>query len=120
MTAGLVRPPQYFPKNVLLNKSCIESVEEVLCHGDIATETKEFESLATSAGVLVLDTRSAEELAAGHIPRSINIGLSGQFASWVGTLVEDFKQPILLVCELEQEEAAISRVARVGYDNTIG
>lgn len=117
---GIAPPPQYFPKNAMLNKKGYESIDEVLSHGARALSPEEFEMTAEAEEAMVLDTRKPTEFAKGFIPNSINIGLDGQFAAWVGALITDLKQPILLVTDLGREEEAVTRLARVGYDNTIG
>lgn len=117
---GIAPPPQYFPKNALMNKKGYESIDTVLSHGARALNPAEFEVAAEAEQALVLDTRKATEFALGYVPNSINIGLDGQFAAWVGALITDLKQPILLVTDKGREEEAVTRLARVGYDNTIG
>jgi hydroxyacylglutathione hydrolase len=117
---GLTTPPQYFPKNVQLNKLGYESFAEVLNRGMQALSAKAFEAAANETEVLLLDTRNPDEFVKGFIPNSINIGLGGNFAPWVGALVPDLKQPILIIAEPGKEEEAITRLSRVGYDNCIG
>jgi rhodanese-related sulfurtransferase len=117
---GLTSPPQYFPKNVQLNKLGYESFTEVLNRGMQALSPKAFEAAANETEALVLDTRNSEEFLKAHIPNSISIGLNGSFAPWVGALIPDLKQPILLIAEKDKEEEAITRLSRVGYDNCIG
>ena len=118
--SGLVPPPAYFPYNVLMNLKGYESLDSVVNRGTRALSPQEFELAADDTDALVLDVRKAETFALGFIPGAINIGLDGQFASWVGTLITDLKQPILLVAEEGNEEEAVIRLARVGYDNCIG
>ncbi|SMO58991.1 MBL fold metallo-hydrolase [Solitalea koreensis] len=120
VTSGILPPPQYFPKNALMNKKGYDSIDEVLQHGSRKLSPAEFETIADAEGALVLDTRKPQEFAKGYVPNSINIGLDGQFAAWVGALVIDLKQPILLITEPGREEEAVTRLARVGYDHTIG
>lgn len=117
---GLTPPPQYFPQNVLLNIKGYESLDEVVERGTQALSPEGFEAAANEVEALILDVRSAQTFAAGFIPNAINVGLGGQFASWVGTLIPDLKQPILLVTDEGQEEESVIRLARVGYDNCIG
>jgi glyoxylase-like metal-dependent hydrolase (beta-lactamase superfamily II)/rhodanese-related sulfurtransferase len=117
---GLTAPPQYFPKNAVMNKTGYVSFDEVLQKGSVALEVDTFEDLANHEGALVLDTRSKEEFAHSHIPNSIFIGLDGNFAPWVGTLITDLKQPIILVADPGREEEVVTRLSRVGYDNTLG
>ena len=118
--SGLVTPPAYFPKNVVMNIQGSESLSRVMQRGKQALSPEAFEAAANETDALVLDVRDAPVFARGFIPDSINIGLEGQFASWVGTLIPDLKQPILLVAEPGREEEAITRLARVGYDYCIG
>lgn len=120
VTSGLAKPPQYFPQNVKMNKEGYESIDVVMERGAQALSPAAFEAAANETGAVVLDTRGAQVFNKGFIPNSINIGLKGDFAPWVGALVPDVKQEILLVTEVGQEEEAILRLARVGYDNVIG
>lgn len=120
VTEGLLPPPVYFPENVMLNKMGYESVDKVLSRGLRALAPEAFEAAANELGALVLDTRSPNTFAKGFIPNSINIGIDGSFAPWVGALIPDIKQPILLVAEPGREEEVVTRLARVGYDNTAG
>lgn len=117
---GLTPPPGYFGYNVMMNKQGYGSYENVLNQGMRALTTAEFEAVAESTGALILDTRDNSVFAKGFIPNSINIGLKGDFAPWVGAMIVDVKQPILLVCEPGTEEEAITRLSRVGFDNVLG
>lgn len=120
VTEGLVDPPQYFPKNAVMNKMGYESIDEVLKKGVTALNPREFETVAETEEALIIDTRNEAEFVKGFIPNSIFIGLDGSFASWVGTLIVDLKQPILFVAPEGREEEVVTRLARVGYDNTLG
>jgi hydroxyacylglutathione hydrolase len=120
VTSGILPPPQYFAKNAAMNKKGYESFDDVYNKGLKSLSPQEFELSANLNGAMILDTRSPQDFAKGFIPSSINIGLSGQFAPWVGALITDLKQPLVLVVEQGKEEEAITRLARVGYDNTIG
>ncbi len=120
VTAGLAPPPQYFPKNAMMNKMGYEQFDEVLAQGNRALAPAEFIAMAEAEGALILDTRSPEEFAAAHVPGSISIGIDGNFAPWVGALIIDIRQPILLVTEEGREEEVVTRLSRVGYDNTLG
>lgn len=120
VTDGLTSPPGYFGMNVAMNKKGYESFETVLNNGMRALSVLEFETAAETTEVLMLDTRPASEFAKGFIPRSINIGINGDFAPWVGALIRDVNQPILLITELGQEEETVTRLSRVGFDNVIG
>lgn len=120
VTEGLQAPPGYFGLNVAMNKQGYESFTTVLQHGMKALSPDEFEAAAENSEALILDTRSASEFAKGFIPQSINIGLAGDFAPWVGAMIVNVKQPLLLVTEVGQEEEAITRLSRVGFDNVLG
>lgn len=117
---GLTPPPAYFPLNVMMNIEGYESIDKVLERGKIALNPTAFEEAASGTGAVVLDTRNPEVFAKGFIPNSINIGIDGNFAPWVGTMISDIKQPILIVTEKGREEEVVTRLARVGYDHTIG
>jgi glyoxylase-like metal-dependent hydrolase (beta-lactamase superfamily II)/rhodanese-related sulfurtransferase len=120
VTTGLLPPPQYFSKNAMLNKQGAGKLDEVYQHGLKKLSPAEFEVAAEETRALVLDTRDPQTFCKAFIPNSINIGINGQFAVWVGTLITDLQQPILLVCDKGKEEECVMRLARVGYDNTIG
>ncbi|MBC2838117.1 rhodanese-like domain-containing protein [Robiginitalea sp. SC105] len=120
LLTGLTAPPGYFPQNVLMNIRGYESLDQVMERGTRALGPEAFEAAANETGALVLDTRDAAVFAKGFIPNSINIGLGGDFAPWVGELIPDVKHPILLVAEPGKEEEAVTRLSRVGYDNTLG
>jgi hydroxyacylglutathione hydrolase len=117
---GLLPPPQYFPLNVKMNKEGYEDIDEVLKRGTQELSPEAFEAAANQTGAIVLDVRHQDSFAKGHIPRSIFIGLDGSFAPWVGSLIADVKQPLLLVTEPGREEEAVTRLSRVGFDNTLG
>ena len=120
VTEGLLPPPKYFPLNVNMNKEGYEDIEEVLERGTRPLSPKAFEAAANETGAIVLDVRHQDDFAKGHVPRSIFIGLNGDFAPWVGALIADVKQPILLVAPKGSEEQAVTRLSRVGFDNTLG
>lgn len=120
VTEGLTTPPAYFPFNVKLNKEGYESISEVMKRGQHALSPDAFETAANEIGAVILDTRDAQAFARGFIPNSINIGIDGNFAPWVGALIPDITQQILLVTDKGREEEVITRLARVGYDYTIG
>jgi glyoxylase-like metal-dependent hydrolase (beta-lactamase superfamily II)/rhodanese-related sulfurtransferase len=120
VTEGLLPPPAYFGMNVAMNKQGYKSFETVLNNGMRALSAKEFEVVAEETGALLLDTRGNTDFANGHIPQSINIGLNGDFAPWVGAMIIDVNQPILLVTEVGKEEEAVTRLSRVGFDNVLG
>lgn len=117
---GLTPPPAYFPQNVMMNIQGYESLEAVMEQGNKPLTPKEFEAVANQQEALVLDVRNEADFVKKHIPGSIFIGLHGQFAPWVGALIKDVKQPILLVTPEGLEEEAITRLSRVGFDNTLG
>lgn len=117
---GLGAPPAYFPQNVLMNIQGYDSLETVMNKANTALEPKAFEALANDAEALVLDVRHENDFVKEHIPNSIFIGLHGNFAPWVGALIMDVKQPILLITPEGKEEETITRLARVGFDNCLG
>lgn len=117
---GLVAPPGYFPLNVMMNIQGYDSIDQVLARGQHAMSPNAFETAANETGALILDTRDAQTFAKGFIPNAINIGIDGSFAPWVGAMIPDIKQEILLVAEPGREAEIITRLARVGYDFTIG
>ncbi|MBT8209947.1 MAG: MBL fold metallo-hydrolase [Eudoraea sp.] len=120
VTEGLLPPPKYFPANVKLNREGYEDIGEVLQRGTQALSPDAFEAAANETGAVILDVRHQDEFVKGHIPRSIFIGLKGDFAPWVGALIADVKQPILLVTPDGKEEETVTRLSRVGFDNTLG
>ena len=119
VTDGLLPPPAYFPMNVRLNKEGYENVDDIIKDA-IAYDAKTFEFVANETDALLLDVRHQDDFIKGHIPKSVFIGINGNFAPWVGALILDSKQPLLLITPLGKEEETIMRLARVGYDNTIG
>ncbi|WP_221393497.1 rhodanese-like domain-containing protein [Dyadobacter sp. NIV53] len=120
ITAGLMPPPAYFPENVMMNIRGYESIDTVLERADHALDPAAFEAAANETDAVMIDTRDAEIFAKAFIPNSINIGINGSFAPWVGTLIPDIKQRILLITDQDREEEVVTRLARVGYDHTIG
>jgi glyoxylase-like metal-dependent hydrolase (beta-lactamase superfamily II)/rhodanese-related sulfurtransferase len=120
LLTGLTAPPVYFPQNVLMNIKGYESLDTIIQRGKRPMPVAEFEAVANETQALILDTRKATDFANGYIPNSINIGIDGNFAQWVGEMVPDVKQQILLVTDPGREEESIIRLSRVGYDNTLG
>ena len=120
VTEGLMPPPAYFPMNVKLNKEGYENIEKVLEKGTHALTPREFELAASETHAVVLDVRSKADYSERHVPRSIFIGLDGSFAPWVGELIKDVSTPILLVVDEDRIEEAVTRLSRVGFDNTLG
>lgn len=120
VTTGLMPPPSYFPLNVMMNIHGYDSIDTVLERGLRALSANEFEVAANETGALMLDVRNAQDFAATFIPNSINIGLQGSFAPWVGSLIPDIKQEILIIAEPGTEEEVVTRLSRVGYDYVIG
>ncbi|MBL7683931.1 MAG: MBL fold metallo-hydrolase [Flavipsychrobacter sp.] len=120
VTTGLMPPPSYFPLNVMMNIHGYDSIDTVLERGLRALSANEFEVAANETGALMLDVRNAQDFAAAFIPNSINIGLQGSFAPWVGSLIPDIKQEILIIAEPGTEEEVVTRLSRVGYDYVIG
>ena len=120
VTEGLLPPPKYFPLNVKMNKEGYEDIADVLDRGTRALSPDAFENAANETGAIVLDVRHQDDFVKGHIPRSIFIGLNGDFAPWVGALIADVKQPLLIVAPLTKEKETVTRLSRVGFDGTIG
>lgn len=120
VTDGLQPPPGYFGMNVAMNKKGYESFETVLNNGLRALSPDEFEAAAENSEALILDTRTSLDFYKGFIPQSVNIGLDGDFAPWVGALIIDVKQPLLLVTDIGKEEEAVTRLSRVGFDHVLG
>lgn len=120
VTTGLMPPPAYFPLNVALNKQGYDSIDEVLKRGTHALSPRAFEAAANETGALILDTRDPQIFAKGFVPNAINIGIDGQFAPWVGALIPDVKQELLIVAEPGREAEVVTRLARVGYDYCLG
>ena len=117
---GLSAPPKYFGMNVAMNKGGYEDFDTILKKGSQPVAAQDFESVAEDMGALILDTRNAADFHKGFVPNAVNIGLQGDFAPWVGAMIVDVQQPILLVTDLGLEEEAITRLARVGFDHVIG
>ncbi|MEE3147255.1 MAG: MBL fold metallo-hydrolase [Bacteroidota bacterium] len=120
VTDGLLPPPSYFPLNVKMNKEGYDHIDEVLERGTQQLTPEAFEAAANETGAVILDVRKAADFAKGHIPRSIFIGIDGSFAPWVGALIADTAQPILLVAPEGREEETVTRLSRVGFDQTLG
>ncbi len=120
VTDGLLPPPAYFGANVAMNKKGYESFDTVFSKANTPLSAEEFETVVEATGALILDTRNNADFYTGFIPQSINIGINGDFAPWVGSLIADVKQPLILVTEVGGEEEAITRLTRVGFDNIVG
>lgn len=120
VTDGLLPPPAYFGANVAMNKKGYDSFENVLSKGLTALSPAQFEAAAEASGALILDTRDSKVFYQGFIPQSVNIGINGDFAPWVGALIGDVKQNLLVVTEPGKEEEVITRLSRVGFDHILG
>ena len=120
VTEGLLPPPSYFPLNVKMNKSGYEDIDAVLDRGTQALDPDSFERIANAEGALILDVRHQSEFVQGHIPQSIFIGIDGSFAPWVGALIGDTQHPLLLITPEGREEETITRLSRVGFDQSLG
>ena len=120
VTDGLVAPPAYFPLNAKMNKQGYEHLDSIIERACLPISAQDFEDLANKTGAIVLDVRNQLDFMQGHIPNSIFIGIDGGFAPWVGALIKDVKQPILLVAPENREAEVIMRLSRVGFDNTLG
>jgi glyoxylase-like metal-dependent hydrolase (beta-lactamase superfamily II)/rhodanese-related sulfurtransferase len=119
VTEGILPPPQYFPKNAVMNKMGYDSFDEVLTKGNRALSLDEFNKEVEN-GALILDVRHQNDFTKGFIPNSLFIGLNGTFAMWVGALIEDINQKIVLIAPEGKEEETVTRLSRVGYDNAVG
>ena len=120
VTDGLLPPPAYFGMNVAMNKKGIPSFENVLNNGMKEINATEFEAIVEDSNALILDTRNSGDFAKGFVPQAINIGINGDFAPWVGALIADVNQPIVLITEIGKEEETVTRLSRVGFDNILG
>lgn len=120
VTDGLLPPPQYFAQNVAMNKSEAVGLDSVLKKGNVPLDVETFEAMANHEGALVLDTRNQKDFVKGHVPNAIFIGIDGSFAPWVGALIPDLQQPIIFLADEGREEEVVTRLSRVGYDNTLG
>lgn len=120
VTDGIMPPPQYFAGNVRMNKEGYTNIDHVLERGQVALDPDTFEAIANHEGALVLDTRAPEDFVAGHIPNSVFIGIDGNFAPWVGAMIPDLEQPLIFIAPEGREEEVVTRLSRVGYDNTLG
>jgi glyoxylase-like metal-dependent hydrolase (beta-lactamase superfamily II)/rhodanese-related sulfurtransferase len=120
VTDGLLPPPQYFPLNVKMNKEGYEDIESVIESGTRPLSPEAFEIAANETGAIILDVRHQDDFAKGHIPQSTFIGIDGGFAPWVGAMIGNVDQAILIVTPEGREEETVTRLARVGFDNTLG
>lgn len=120
VTTGLVAPPQYFPKNAVMNKMGYSSFDDVLTKGMNFLSVDEFKEAMNLEGAIIIDTRHHSKFSLGFIPNSIFIGIDDNFAPWMGVLIEDLEAPILMIADEGREEEVITRMARVGYDNPVG
>ena len=120
VTNGLALPPAYFPQNVQLNSQGYENLENVLKNGLKPIKASDFKRFAIESGAIILDVRHEDDFVKNHIPKSIFIGIQGNFAPWVGAIIGNVKQPLLLVIPTGKEIETLTRLARVGFDNVIG
>ncbi|KGE85422.1 MAG: MBL fold metallo-hydrolase [Phaeodactylibacter xiamenensis] len=120
VTDGLVAPPQYFPKNAVMNKMGYDSIDDILAKGLNPLSVRAFKAAWAEEEALVIDTRHQDDFANGFIPGSIFIGIDDNFAMWVGALITDLQIPILIVADEGRQKEVVTRLARVGYDNPIG
>lgn len=117
---GLVTPPKYFPSNVLMNIQGYDSIDNVIAKGNTPLSPDAFEQLTKTENSVILDTRKADDFGSGFIPGAMNIGIDGDFAVWAGTLIQDIKRPILLIADKDRVTEVVTRLARIGCDNTLG
>ena len=120
VTTGITAPPQYFPKNVLMNQSNNSSIDDILNKGTLPLNIEDFQKLMDQNDVLLIDCRAKTEFVIEHIPGSLFFGLDGSFAPWIGTLIKDLNQKIILICPEGKENEAVTRLARTGYDHSLG
>ncbi len=120
VTTGLSAPPAYFPMNVMMNKSGYANIDEIISKGNSPLSPSDFENVANKSRTIILDVRHEKEFIQGHIPQSIFIGIDGSFAPWVGAVIKDVNQPILIVGKEDRINEVITRLSRVGFDNTLG
>ena len=120
VTTGLSLPPAYFPMNVMMNKSGYANIDEIISKGNSPLSPSDFDNIANDSRAIILDVRHEKEFIQGHIPQSIFIGIDGSFAPWVGAVIKDVNQPILIVAEEDRINEVITRLSRVGFDNTLG
>lgn len=120
VTCGIMPPPQYFPKNAMMNKTGYAEIDNVLSKGNVALDVETYKEMASHSETLVIDTRTQEAFAAEHIPGSLFFGIYGAFAVWVGNLINDLNQPIIFIADEGKEEDVVTRLSRVGYDNSLG
>ena len=120
VTTGLSAPPAYFPMNVMMNKSGYANIDEIISKGNSPLSPSDFENIANESRAIILDVRHEKEFIQGHIPQSIFIGIDGSFAPWVGAVIKDVNQPILIVGKEDRINEVITRLSRVGFDNTLG
>ncbi len=118
--SGILPPPQYFAKNAMMNKTGYDNIDDVLKKGSVALDIETFEAMANHEGAMVLDTRHQTDFVKGFVPNSIFMGIEGGFAPWVGALITDIKQPIIIIADEGKEEEVVLRLSRVGYDNSLG
>ena len=115
---GITPPPKYFFEDARINKVGYNSIDEVMISNSKKLNWNEMEKEVKN-GAIILDTRKSDDFEKGHIPGSINIGLNGQFAVWVGTLL-DIDTPLVIVAESGKEDETVLRLARVGYEKVKG
>ena len=120
VTDGLLPPPPYFSMNVAMNKTSISSFESIVERGMRPIAVDDFENVISASGALILDTRPSNVFYKGFVPQSINIGINGDFAPWVGAMIANVNQPIVLVTETGKEQESLTRLSRVGFDNVTG
>jgi hydroxyacylglutathione hydrolase len=118
--SGLTSPPQYFPKNALINKNGCNPLSKVLEESYKELKGKDFNAILANKDVIIIDSRSQEDFLKSHVKNAINVGLNGSFAVWVGTLINDLDTPLLVVADKGKEKETILRLARVGYENVKG
>lgn len=120
LTTGILPAPQYFAKNAALNKVGYDNYDTITSRGSRPLSVNEVKNLIDSNKAIILDVRKPQEFAKEHIKDSVYIGIDGQFAPWVGALISDIHQPIILITPAGREAETVMRLSRVGYDNCLG
>jgi len=120
LTTGILPAPQYFAKNAMLNKNGYESIDNARENGTKPLNVEDVKIMISTSGALILDVRTPVDFAKEHIPNSIFIGIDGQFAPWVGVIIKELNQPIILLSPVGREQETVIRLSRVGYDNCLG
>ncbi len=120
LTQNLPDPPAYFPSNVKLNQEGYSDLDQIIEKSLKKIDPLNFKELINDDSIVLLDTRKVDQFIKCHLKDSIYVGLDGRFAPWVGELLKDINTPIIIMCELNREKEAITRLSRIGFDNCLG